>query len=559
MRWWRRCEWRRVVSPSDAEVRRCCGPQAPAPASSDAEVRRYCGPQAPAPAFPVTRTRRCAFLALALVAGLAGRAARAAPPDRQSRAEQAAPHDRLADLEQRLAEQQGRIDQLQQQLVSQQRSDEDAARVEGMRRQIREILSEQEFREQLMPTTMLAGYDKGFYIRSSDERFALRINGRMQFRWTHYATRSENRYLAPGLRRDDRTGFDVQRLRLTFGGHAWSEDLTWRIELDAGRSSSYDARVQYAWLNYKVSEELQFMAGIFKLASTRAQVTSSASLQFVDRSVTDAVFELGRGLGVRVWGRLLEKRLEYMLDIVNSLNGANNRTITPDPAEHDNNPALLARLVWHALGDDPVKDFAEQADLDLRETPALDFGFSYAFNDDQGDAGTTRIPFPSTRRTGVRGGFGLTSTNGLQINQFGFDSAFKHLGFSATGEYFVRIVDPRRAGRTPFTPWWVLTGQDDTTVMQGAYVQVGYFLPIPGLEKKLEAVARVGGISTVARGQEGTWEYAGGLNYYIEGQKIKLQTDVTKVSEVPISSSSHSLANVNDDALIWRVQLQVAF
>ena len=123
----------------------------------------------------------------------------------------------------------------------------------------------------------------------------------------------------------------------------------------------------------------------------------------------------------------------------------------------------------------------------------------------------------------------------------------------------LRMVDPRRAGRRPFTPWWLLTRQGDTTVQHGAFVQAGYFLPIPGLERKIEAVARVGGISTLANGQEGTWEYAAGLNYYIEGNKVKLQTDVTKITEVPISSNYSSLANVNDDALIWRVQLQVAF
>ena len=49
------------------------------------------------------------------------------------------------------------------------------------------------------------------------------------------------------------------------------------------------------------------------------------------------------------------------------------------------------------------------------------------------------------------------------------------------------------------------------------------------------------------------------LNYYFEGHNVKLQTDVTKIYEVPISDSYASLANVNDDALIWRVQLQVAF
>ena len=79
------------------------------------------------------------------------------------------------------------------------------------------------------------------------------------------------------------------------------------------------------------------------------------------------------------------------------------------------------------------------------------------------------------------------------------------------------------------------------------------------MERKFEVVGRAGGLSTLSSQKEGTWMYAAGLNYYIEGHKVKLQTDLTKVTEVPLSSSTYSLANVNDDALIWRVQLQVAF
>ncbi|MBU0618444.1 MAG: OprO/OprP family phosphate-selective porin, partial [Planctomycetes bacterium] len=203
--------------------------------------------------------------------------------------------------------------------------------------------------------------------------------------------------------------------------------------------------------------------------------------------------------------------------------------------------------------------FASQSDIEFHESPALDLGFHYAFNDDQYDALTTRIPFPLPRQALGVGAFGLTNTNGLQINQFGFDTAFKYMGFSATGEYILRMVDPRRAGRQPFSNWWLMTRQADTTVQHGAYVQLGYFLPIPGLEKKLEAVARVGGISALANGRDAAWEYAAGLNYYLEGQNVKLQADVTKVDEVPITSSYKSLANVNDDALMFRVQLQVAF
>lgn len=493
--------------------------------------------------------------ALGLFAGLAF------ADDRASSA-QGDSGDQMARLERLLEAQQQKIDSLEQQLVAASAQDQELQRVEAMKQQIREVLSEQEFRESLMPSMVQAGYDKGFYIKSSDEKFLMKIGGLMQFRWTHYGTSRTNRYLRPGLQRNDRTGFDFQRLRINFKGHAFSEDLTYFVEFRTDAANSYDAILSWAYVDYKFDEALHFRAGKFKSASTRANTTAHSQLQLISRPMVDAVFGLGFNLGVRFWGQLFDKRLDWYLDVTNSLSEGENfgggRTINNDPAELDSNPALAFRLVWHALGENGAADFKSQSDIEFHESPALDFGFHYAFNEDEGDLRTTRIPFPVVRpfRTG---GFGLTTTNGLQIHQWGVDTAFKYMGFSTIGEYVVRMVDPRRAGRRPFTPWWLMTRQGDTTVQHGAYVQAGYFLPIPGLEKKLEAVARVGGISALANGQEGSWEYGAGVNYYIEGQNVKLSADMFKVYEAPISSSYKSLANVNDDALVFRVQLQLAF
>jgi hypothetical protein len=475
----------------------------------------------------------------------------------------ASEQEKVTRLEALLDAQAARLDDLQERLAATHAENQDATRVDAMRQQIREVLSEQEFRESLMPSMMQAGYDKGFFIKSSAENFLMKVNGRIQFRWTHYAVQSANRYLQPRLQKDDSTGFDAARIRVTFKGHAYSPDLTYLIELRSDEGIGYDTRLRDAYVNYRFTDAFQFQAGYFKVAALQQRATSNAELQFVSRSMTHAVFDLSRALGVRFWGKLFEKRLEYYVDVVNSFN-ATGRTISNDVASPtgtgmDSNPGLAFRLVWHALGDNPGKDLNSEADLEYHESPALDFGFHYAFNDDQGDQATTAIPFPLPRRTNGVGGFGLTTTNGLQVNQFGFASAFKWRGFSARGEYILRLVDPRRAGRQPFASWWLMTRQADTTVQHGAYVQAGYFLPIPGLERKLEAVARVGGISTLANGQEGAWEYAGGLNYYIEGNNVKLQADVTKITEVPITSSVSSLANVNDQPLIFRVQLQVSF
>jgi hypothetical protein len=503
-----------------------------------------------------------ALLSVALLVGMASADDRTSSATTQT-------DEKVARLEALLEAQQSQIEALEQQVAAASTQQEDAARVEAMRGQIREILSEQEFRESLMPSVLQAGYDKGFFIRSSDDRFLLKIGGLMQFRWTHYATRKDNRWQAARLQRNDRTGFDFQRVRITFKGHAFSEDLGYFVQLRSDAANGYDTILAVGWIDYRFCDELQFRAGKFKIASTRAAVTSHSQLQFPARPMVETVFGLGYGMGVRFWGQLCDKRLEYYLDVVNSASSGEDfgsgRTITTDVAtsptgtELDSNPALAFRLVWHALGDNPPKDCAGQSDIEFHESPAMDIGFHYAFNEDEGDVRTTAIPYPLPRRIATLGGFGLTNTNGLQINQFGLDAVFKYQGFSATGEYVLRIVDPRRAGRTPFSNWWLFTNQGDTTVQHGAYVQCGYFLPIPGLEKKLEAVARIGGISTLANGQEGTWEYSGGLNYYLEGNSVKVQADVTKITEVPITSNYSSQANVNDDALIFRVQLQVAF
>ncbi len=491
----------------------------------------------------------------------------AAPAPAKDSAPRPEPTDeeRAARLEAALAAQQKQIERLEQQVVAVSEPDVNAARGEEMKKQIRAVLSEQEFRESLMASTVQAGYDGGFFIRSSDDKFKMVFNGLLQFRWTYYHTRRDNRYLAPGrwAASRDRSGFDLQRARFRISGSVYSPDLTYVFELEQDAPDGYNSVLSEAWVNYRFVDELQFKAGYFRPASTRMQFMDNGNMQFVDRGLADAVFGFGYGLGVRVWGQAFNKRLEYYLDVLNSVadgeNVALGRTITTDEdRELDNNPAIVFRTVWHALGPDPTGDFAADADLPRHESPALDFGFHYAFNEDNGDVQTTRIPFP--RRTLFqKGGFGLTNSNGLQINQFGVDAAFKYKGFSVTGEYIMRLLDVRESDDPVYTQLWRFTGDGSTTAQHGAYVQAGYFLPIPGLENKLEAVARVGGISTLSGRQEGTWEYASGMNYYIQGNKVKVQADVTKVSEAPISAPYSSLANVNDDALVFRMQLQVAF
>src|SRR5262249_39721744 len=147
--------------------------------------------------------------------------------------------------------------------------DVDHARTETMKQQIREVLNEREFRESLMPSVTTAGYDGGIYIKSSDDKFLIKFNGMLDFRWTYYHAQSRNRYLNPNLERDDRSGFDVQRIRFWMSGNAWSPDLTYYLQIGADASGSYSAAMYYAWVNYRFADALQMKFGIFDLSSTR--------------------------------------------------------------------------------------------------------------------------------------------------------------------------------------------------------------------------------------------------------------------------------------------------
>lgn len=487
----------------------------------------------------------------------------------RSTAQDSSDAETLERLEQTIELQRLRLAELDRLAAATAPFDNEAARVETLREQIREVLGEGEFRESLMPAALQAGYDKGFFIRSSDEKFLMRFSGRFQFRWTHYSTGDANRYLNPRQRRNDRTGFDIPRLYLTLSGHAYTRDLTYVFILDGSEYRNYTYGVLHAEVNYRFIDEFQLRAGIMRVSGTRANF-HTGTMQFCELPIVQEMYTVNRGLGVRFWGQLFKDRSvrgEYNLDVVNSLNNPGTRTITTDEQRdaqgHDNNPAICFRTCWVLVDGeaqfpaDALPYSAAISDLAWHVTPFVTAGFHYLYTEDDHD-GTTRIAV-AHRSPITPGGFGNVTSEGLQIHQWGLDGTLQYRGFSTTAEYALRLLDVRQASRPPYAPVFLATGDADRSTQQMAYIQCGYLLPIPGWERKFEIVGRVGMMHIDTGGRETTWEYGGGLNYYIKGHQVKLQADVTRIIEVPFALSAASLANVNDDALIGRVQLQVAF
>jgi len=465
-------------------------------------------------------------------------------------ASQGVVQDRMARLEALVAEQQEKIEALQ----TRKAESLDAARVDQVKELVQEVMRDSEFRESLFPDTVQVGYDKGFYLRSADEQFLLKINAAMQIRYTYYNDQNRNRSVTPRQRYSDRSGVELERVYVGFSGHLFGPDLTYKILVESHSDLANRWQNYLAYVNYRFADELNVMAGLFKPPFGLQELTSDLLQMFADRSMANELFNLDRSAGVQVWGDVLDKKLTYKVALTNGWNNEAGRFGQSDPVrELDQNPAITGRVVWHAMG----KVGPGESDLQYHEDPALDVGLSAGYMDDNGDVGDPGILYaiPDLFRDGV-GGFGFTNMRGTDVLQLGADAHFKYRGLAATWEYWLRVVDVTDTNLLGLAaPYFVATGDDSTFHQQAMQLQVGYFI----IPKKLEAVTRVGAVWDIGPGGEGVWEYAGGVNYYFQGQNCKLTADVTKINELAVRSVMGNYIDLNDDLTMFRVQLQVMF
>lgn len=141
-----------------------------------------------------------------------------------------------------------------------------------------------------------AGFDKGFYIASTDGRYAMRITGRIQ---PFYRLRVFDRADPPADTQpaDWRHQFEMRRARLVLEGNVHTKALEYKLQLDFGKGFLTlkdfhgDAEVSGGvWLRF----------GQWKRPFSRQQITSSGRLELTDRAITDAAFGGGRDLGVAI-------------------------------------------------------------------------------------------------------------------------------------------------------------------------------------------------------------------------------------------------------------------
>ncbi len=323
------------------------------------------------------------------------------------------------------------------------------------------------------------GYKKGAYIKTTDDRYSLKLNVRTQGLFK-YEDQEDQKNTA---------SFSVKRARLLAGGnmfYPWMQYFT-QITLEGSSTGLRDAYIEaayYDWANPRI--------GQYKVPFDRQYLTSGFNLELIDRSLASNTFNLGRDIGVQVSGKFLQNQLNYAVGMFNG-SGANQNN-------QDQNFMYVGRMVYTPFGSFPYSEGA----LDTPATPKLAVGAAGAY-----------LPGlePGERKT-LAGPLGNTSIVPVNsdVYELTADLAFKYLNFSFEGGYYFRNIDPEKP--TPY-------GSENA---QGFYLQGGYFL----VPKKFELAGRYSWVNPDNPNQTNDneqQEYTSGFSYYIDGHKLKLQAN----------------------------------
>lgn len=355
----------------------------------------------------------------------------------------------------------------------------------------------------------------GVRFRNEPKAFELSIRGRIQFRFTAD-------FFGENAETDDDNEFDfaVAQARLDFRGHAFDESLRYKLLMDLAGDTA-DTEVNFlniiddfesknrlvvlkdAYLEFAEWEAFRIRGGQFRVPYSRATLTGSGSLEFVDRSILHRVFSPNRDVGLMIFGSMFGEDsdvLEYAFGIFNG--------------EGDNRDNDDKGLLW--AGRVAVHPFGELAytEGDLKRSgkfkAALGINAFIHQDDQHADAG--------------------------DVLSFGADLAARYAGFFSTAEVHYREEDQVAA--------------DDPRAF-GWSAQLGAML----IEDALEIAIRAANIDWDNNGNRNSAarEYLMALGYYLDGHDLKVQADFGYIEDHEGRKEDHR------DEWRLRMQVQLAF
>lgn len=345
-----------------------------------------------------------------------------------------------------------------------------------------------------------SSFGKGLQFVAADSSFGIRFGTRIQLRY-----QGENNPATKNW--DDQ--FLVRRARLKFQGFAYSPKLTYELELglsnnDIGNSipdqtNNASNIVLDAVVGWEMIPGLVLYVGQTKLPGNRERIVSSQKMQFVDRSLLNARFNIDRDAGLQLHHE--HEVGQMVLREIVSVSMGEGRNITINNQGGYDYTGRFEILPFGAFEDGG--DYSG-SDLAREETPKLAIAAAYDFN------------HGATREQGQLGDFLSRERN---LHTMFIDAMFKYRGFSAMAEYA-----DKHAPRGPVVLVNDTGGVEETFVTGNAFnLQAGYLFP-----SNWELAGRYTTFNPDAETQIiPEDQYTLGLSKYIVGHSLKVQGDAT--------------------------------
>src|SRR5262245_5316049 len=165
-------------------------------------------------------------------------------------------------------------------------------RAAQIRALVEDALADAGTRAGLLDEGATAGWDKGFFMKSADGNFLLRINGQLDLRWV-----LNHQNDAP-LTDDTVYGFEVRRARLNFQGHVIDPSWQYRVQTGFNRSTG-TLVLEDAYVNKMFGEDVGLMIGQFKVPFLMEETMPSSRQLAVERSLVNEEFNQDRSKAVQ--------------------------------------------------------------------------------------------------------------------------------------------------------------------------------------------------------------------------------------------------------------------
>ena len=363
-------------------------------------------------------------------------------------------------------------------------------------------------------------YGKGLGFTSPDSLFKLNIRFRMQ-----------NRFAITNLANFDQATIEarIRRLRLRLDGFVYTPKLTYVIQLGFSRadmndgSGSTDANIiRDAMIMYKFNHKLSIGFGQAKLPGNRQFLASSGDLEFVDRSITNAIFNIDRDFGMQISFNNNIHNFNY------NLKGAITTGEGPNALASNTGLAYTGRVELLPFG--AFTDGGDYFEGDLTREPKPKVSVGVAVSEDV-----------NAIRSG--GESGLFLYDNRDIFSTMIDLLYKHNGWAFSSEFLRRSTDDPITQNEAGDKRFVYKGHGENYQLSHLW-RKNYELAV-----RYSHVTPNSEIQTLVPDQQ---EYTIGASKYIKGHRLKLQTDASYLQ-------SNWLQNTrpNTDSWQWRFQIEL--